>query len=244
MISPLAEPNRVGDFLSQVRSSAQSLLEGAKRTVKNAFQQPEPLSGLADNQDQVTQLPGGGQRVIFNQGASPTPTATPQPSIPPITPNRVDPYTPQNIPQTYYTNRNQAIVPEWFDSIINSKGTDFQKRLALALLTQESSGGVNLSGDSGGSFGGYHIQPGNSPLVRDQIKDFGKIITAEEANDPKKATEFLMWFLDKMQNKYGFTEDQLLKGNKKVSGWNTGSTNPDYGKDLPQMATTSSFFRR
>lgn len=174
----------------------------------------------------------GGITPTATGSASISPTAAPTPSpTPMVQNNRVGPLVPQDIPQTYYTNRNQQIEPQLFDAITTASPTgdlalnDYMKRMALGLGTQESSGGYNTSGDNGNSSGPYHI----SQIYRPEV-------TKEQAMDPKWATNYV--FQEMLRNmKRGSSKEASLKS------WNSKSVSPRYDTDIPQMATTSSFYR-
>ncbi len=87
MISPLPEPDR-GGILSGITRAASDVWSNLKRVISTPFG-PQQQNPVANSGDQVTQLPGGGQRVMFGQSApnvkfqptaTPTPTATPSPT--------------------------------------------------------------------------------------------------------------------------------------------------------------------
>lgn len=164
---------------------------------------------------------------------APTPTALPTPTAIPKMATRIEPISPQNIPQTYYTNRNAKIEPKLWDAIMESSPTgdikqnDAMKRMALALNTQESSGGYNLVGDEGKSRGPYHIQREN--------------VTTEQAMDPKYSTKLVM---DEMLRNMNVNKVPLARSLRTWNWW-SGYKNkgPRYNVDIPQMATTSSFYR-
>jgi|WetSurMetagenome_2_1015567.scaffolds.fasta_scaffold01987_20 hypothetical protein len=160
--------------------------------------------------------------------ASPTPTPTPI-----MTTNRVDPITPQNIPSTYYTNRNSKIEPKLWDAINTASPTgdlqlnDFMKRMALALATQESGGGYTLEGDNGKSMGPYHIQRESVPVA--------------DRYNPDTSTKLVFQEMIRNMLKNGVPKEKSLR----TWNWNSGYGNngPKYNVDIPQMATTSSFYK-
>jgi hypothetical protein len=174
---------------------------------------PQPKRGLFD----------------FLRKPSPTPTASPTPSFTPTptpNPNPVyEPTVPQNIPKTYYTNRSASMEPALYDAINKVNATPEEKRMLFALATQESGRGYQLSGDSGKSRGAYHIN-----------KDYRKNVSDEQAMDPTWSTNYV---LEEMRR--NMKKGSPLSGSLK--SWNSKSVNPRYDKDIPEMATTSSFFK-
>lgn len=153
------------------------------------------------------------------------PKATPTPELYPT----YAPRQPQNIPETYYTGRNKGIEPSLYDAIHGSDASIPEKEMLFALGNQESEGGYNTTGDSGFSHGPYHIH-----------EKYRKNITPEQARDPKYATRYV---LDEMRRnmKRGLPlSTSLISWNSKSGRVNAG---PKYDVDLPQMATTSSFWR-
>lgn len=171
------------------------------------------------------------------------PTATPSPTPFPQGIQRVEPVTPQDIPKTKYTNRNAKIEPKLWDAIMQASPSgdvplnDYMKRMALALATQESGGGYNLLGDSGKSMGPYHIQRASVPVA--------------DRYDPKASTQLV--FAEMLRNilKNGVPKEKSLRtwnwNSGYVPSWITQTGAPQYGPkynvDIPQMATTSSFYR-
>ena len=199
---------------------------------------------MMDTIDSIKQIPTkanatyqGLLKGILQVKPSPAPMPTKAP-IPKPTPfprgiTRVDPIQPQNIPSNYYTNRNQAIEPKLFDAIMTASPTgdlqlnDYMKRMALALSTQESSGGHILEGDSGKSNGPYHIQRASIPVA--------------DRYDPVKSTNLVFQEMLRNMLKNGVPKERSLRTWNYNSGY--GNNGPKYNVDIPQMATTSTFYR-
>ena len=183
-------------------------------TIQNLFA-PKVISPVPDRPDYVINF------APYVKADSPSPSPVPFNQYT----KSVSPVTPQNIPSTWYTNRNQQIEPVLWDSIMKSGTDDYNKRMMLALGTQESSGGYMNSGDRGRAVGPYHIRP-----------DIRSDINVQQASDPDFATQYLL--------------KEILRNisagalpSEGVKSWNSRSVNPDYSVDIPQMATTSSFYR-
>ena len=192
--------------------------------------------------------------------AMPTPTATPTPTRIPMTTQRVEPYpigpgTPnRNELYPKLRAREAVIQPKTFDAIIKGPGTDYDKRMKLALAYQESTGGLKPEGDKDEygvpqSFGDYHIQPMNAPPVEGYDKP-----TEAQARDSEWASKYLSDFLD--YNELGVTpERRMLRWNSN-SGYQKDkklrrkdgtlyekNEGPRYDVDIPRAATMSAFIR-
>jgi hypothetical protein len=214
--------------------------------------------------EKTTTLPDGSIRTMF---VSPTPTASPTPTKKPIIPevlgasnDRVEPYPvgPGTPPRSELYPRlqteNQNITPELYDATMKNISDDYKRRLALALFSQESSGGKSLYGDfdennNPRAFGPAHIQPGNAPPVPGYFQP-----TKEQAMDPNWVTKYLNDYMNynelqtpkeglmrRWNYNSGYQGDLKLvdkKGNKLV---NSG---PRYDVDIPRAATMSAFIKK
>lgn len=157
----------------------------------------------------------------------PTPTATPTPTPDPYP--TYGPTQPQNIPQTYYTNRQAPLEPSFYDAVNTATASPEEKRMLMALGTQESQRGYVTTGDSGKSKGVYHINLEQRPNI-----------TETQALDPVWSTNYALTEMRRNMSK-GTPLSGSLKSWNPLSGYvNKG---PKYDKDIPEMATTSSFWR-
>jgi hypothetical protein len=214
-------------FFEQAITALNNYLYPTAASLGNVTPTPAPITRPSDlfkqpSSGYVSPIPPDLQGPA-GRNIQPTPTPTPAPFSPST--RQVNPISSQNIPQTYYTNRNQAIAPNWWDAVMNSGASNYLQRLALALLTQESSGGYNSTGDQGRAIGGYGIRP-----------DIRKDVTTSQAADPAWATQYL---IHEMMRNIGAGAPQ----NEAAKSWNPASQQPNYTRDIPQMATTSSFYR-
>ena len=171
---------------------------------------------------------------------TPTPTATPTPSLfAPI--NRIDPFpvgpeTPKWSELYSKLQKKEAVIqPSIFDAIIKHVKGNLKQRLAFATVFQESTGGLNLIGDEGKSFGPAHIQPGNAPPV----PGF-KQPTKEEAMDPEWTAKYLNAFMD--YNELGVAPERVMRRWNFKSGYE--NKGPKYDVDIPRFATMSAFVRK
>lgn len=207
------------DLVSLLRDQLAKIFPGKTVAMRRL---PEGLTGI--NSDFYTDYNPSQPSILGAMAPSPTPTPTPSPTPVPSGPDSFGQVNPEF--NDYYAGRNAIIEPSLFSAIMSHPlMTDFEKLMAFALATQESSGGYNLIGDEGNSRGPYHI----SSIHRPNISE-------EDATDPTKATDIV--FREMQQNKAkGWSPRNWLKT------WNYNSINPDYGDDIPRMATTSAFRR-
>lgn len=222
-VSPVPEDNPKG-FLEKLGD----LFFPPSEPIRVDFQKEEPLSPFGK----------------FSM-PSPTPSPTPMPQPFPIptsaSVDRIDPYpvgpeTPKWSELYPKLQIKEAVIqPSVFDAITKYVKGDLKKRLALATVYQESTGGLNLIGDDGKSFGPAHIQPGNAPSV----PGF-KQPTKEEAMDPEWTAKYLNAFMD--YNELGVTPEKVMRR----WNFNSGYTNkgPKYDIDIPRFATMSAFIRK
>jgi hypothetical protein len=188
------------------------------------------IQAVKDRLPKAPSFPAIGTR-LASPSPSPVPTRMPTPT-PMIQNDSIGPIVPQDIPKTWYTNRTSKIEPKLWDAITTATPSsdpnmnDYMKRLALALATQESSGGYKLSGDNGKSNGPYHIQRAN--------------VTKEQAMDPVWATNYLYKEMNR-NLKSGMSKEQIINSWNSLSG--IVNKGPRYNVDLPQMATTSTFLK-
>lgn len=204
---------------------------GAAESIKNTL---APKVSAVSQSVKKSFNPGPTLKIQPKATPSPTPTMMPKPTAIPKR-NRFDPVEPQNIQKTWFTNRTVEIDPEVFDEIESSGMSETNKRYAFALITQESGGGKNLVGDNGKSYGPFHIQPGNEPGV----PGYGPV-TKEQALNTKFSVQFLKDFIDQQSKKVATPSAVLRRWNPNSGYINNG---PKYDKDIPEMATTSSFIR-
>lgn len=206
-------------------------VSGAAGSIKNML---APKVSAVSQSVKESFTPGPTLKTPHKSAPSPTPTMMPRP-ITTQKRNRFDPEEPQNIPKTWYTNRTVEVDPEMFDEIESSGMSETNKRYAMALGTQESGAGKNLVGDNGKSFGLFHIQPGNEP----RVPGYGPV-TKEQALNKKFSVQFLKDFIDQQSKKVATPSAVLRRWNPNSGYINNG---PKYDKDIPEMATTSSFIR-
>jgi len=139
--------------------------------------------------------------------------------------------------------KDMEMNPDLFDVIMNAqipgdpdeqvggmRAEDYIRRMVMNLAARESSGGKNLSGDSGNAFGPYHI----NQLYR-------KDITPDEAMDFEKATEYVLKEINR-NRKSGKNYDQWLRSWNSKSGYVNDA--PRYDVEMPRMATSSAFTRK
>jgi hypothetical protein len=168
-----------------------------------------------------------------------TPTGAPMPS--PTQVQRIEPYpvnagTPERTSMYPKLQAKEATIqPQLFDAIMSKIQDDYQRRLALALAFQESSGGVSTTGDNGRSFGPYHIMPGNAPTV----PGYGQP-TKEQAMDTDWSTQFVNDFMANRTKKGISPEELMLRWNANSGYTNSG---PKYDEDIPRFATMAAFIR-
>ena len=172
------------------------------------------------------------QRAVAKNIPSTTPTKM---SLPSPTPTQA----PMTLPKTPYTYRTSKIEPKLYDAINEASPTgdielnDYMKKMAMALATQESTGGYTTEGDfdketnTYKSHGPYHIQRANVPV--------------QDRYDVKKSTDLV--FKEMIRNM--LVNKVPKERSLRTWNWHSGYKNngPKYNVDIPQMATTSSFLR-
>lgn len=186
------------------------------------------------------------------------PTMMPSPTQIPTSPNRIDPYptndsTPdRNLLYPKLRTKEAVIQPAVFDSIMKFIKDDYQRRLAMSLAYQESTGGLSPVGDEGKSFGPYHIMPGNAPYSE---YNWSNNITKDQAMDPEYATRFLLGVMNNQLKAGKKPHEQVLRWNAN-SGYQkdkglvdkngvpyTQNLGPRYDEDIPRFATMAAFLR-
>ena len=171
---------------------------------------------------------------LASQQPTPVPTPTQEPNTYPIPQEAVG--VPDNPGHPGFSNQTRNIEPGLFDAISGSDTTDFIKRLMFALGAGESSGGYNLTGDSGNAYGPFHI----NQLYRGDVPGQRNPISVEDSMNPETAVEYLL--AEILRNQEAGSEDKDL-----LSSWNSKSgyvnNGPRYNEELPLMATTSAFLR-
>ena len=165
---------------------------------------------------------------------TPTPTPTPTQNTYSIPEQAVG--IPDNPNHPGFSNQTRNIEPNLFDAISGSDTTDKIKRLMFALGASESSGGYNLTGDSGNAHGPYHI----NQLYRGDVPGQRNPISIEDSMNQESGTRYLLEEILRNQDAGSPFKDLLSSWNSKSGYVNSG---PRYNEELPLMATTSAFLK-